>query len=120
MLFTSAGLVAYGSYRAFRFAERSKKWIGVLAPALYMIAWLLLPVFGSEVAKREFPENGAETPMWYASVVWLTSYALMTVAAIIGMLCIRFFVGPEDLSRASHDAADHDEDHDASHDASKK
>ena len=94
LLITSICLVGYGSYRAFRFAKGHKKWLGVLSPAVYFFGWLGVPMIGSAVSQHEYQRIGLETPWSFTNWVYATSYILMTVSAIIGMLCIRFFYRP--------------------------
>ncbi len=96
LLLTSASLVGYGAYRALRFAEGHLRWLGVLIPSLYLFAWLAVPFLGVEAREHNFNQSDADTPMGFASGVYLTSFVLMTVATFAGMLCIRFFVRPED------------------------
>lgn len=107
LLFTSAGLVAYGAYRALRFAEGHKRWIGVLVPILYVFGWLIVPLLGDEAWKHDFQHSHEDTPMGFATGVNLTSYVLMTVAAFAGMLCIRFFFKPDDDDVRSPSAHQH-------------
>ena len=113
LLFTSAGLVAFGSYRALRFAEGQKRWIGVLIPILYLFGWLIVPLLGAEAWKHDFQHSREDTPMGFATGVNLTSYVLMTVAAFAGMLCIRFFFRPDDDDARSPSPRHHDAGSDA-------
>ena len=108
LLITSIGLVAYGSYRALRFAKGHLRWIGILIPVVYLFGWLIVPFLGSEVSESEFQNQGAETPMAFASGVFVTSYLLMIAAAFAGILCIRFFVRPGDGDPATATDADSD------------
>jgi hypothetical protein len=94
LLITSIGLVGYGSYRAFRFAKGHLKWLGFLGPAVYFFGWLIVPLLGGEVSQHQYQGRGVSTPWAFVTGVYISSYILMAAAAILGMLCIRFFYRP--------------------------